>query len=217
MLWFFFLFDILTVLAHIFLRRSLGFFDLDKEGNLSSFYAGIKLWMGATGAFFYARYLQRAASSRMLVWTWTALAIMLAYLGIDDMMVKHERLGFVINNRLHLNGYYGESFNWLIYFSPLALAGVGVLYIAAKNLWKSHRASALLIGAGACIMILSLLVEAYSGYLFTHSPFDTSYYYFLIIAEELFEMIGTSCVVGGILNTMRRIAKERLMINTDSL
>ena len=210
MLWIFFLFDILIVLMHIFLRRSLGFFDLDKEGNLASLYAGIKLWMGATGALFYAWYLQRTASSRILVWAWGACAVMLAYLGLDDMMAIHERLGFVINNRLHINGYYGESFNWLIYFSPLALLGAGVLYMVAKNLWYSHRTSALLIGVGTCIMILSLLVEAYGGYLLTHPPFSVPYYYVLIVTEESLEMIGTSCVVGGILYAMRRVSKERL-------
>ena len=210
MLWIFLLLDILTILAHIFLRHSLGFFDLDKEGNLSSLYAGVKLWIGATGAFFYAWYLQRTKSNRMLVWAWGACAIMLAYLGIDDMMVIHERLGFVINNRLRINGYYGESFNWLIYFSPLALIGIGVLYMVAKNLWHSYRVSALLIGIGTSIMVLSLLVEAYGGYILTHPPFNTSYYYFLIIAEESFEMIGTSCVVGGIFNTMLRVIKEKL-------
>lgn len=212
MLWILFLFDILTILAHIFLRKSLGFFDLDKEGNLSSFYAGIKLWIGATGAFLYAWYLQRSKSSRALVWAWIAFAMMLAYLGIDDMMVIHERLGFVINNRLRINGYYGESFNWLIYFSPLAFLGVVVLYIVARNLWCSYRTPALLIGIGASIMVLSLLVEAYSGYLLTNLSFSIHYYYFLIIMEESFEMIGTSCVVGGILYAMHRIAKDKLIL-----
>lgn len=212
MLWIFFFLDVLLVIAHIFLRQSLGFFDLDKEGNLASLYAGVKLWIGATAAFFYAWYLKHSSARRILIWVWRALAAMLAYLGVDDMMVIHERIGFVLNNRLRLNGYYGESFNWLIYFSPLALAGAGVLYVAAKNLWRTHRATALLIGIGAAIMVLSLVVESYSGYLLIHPPFNVSFYYFLIIVEELFEMVGTSCVVGGIISVLRRIEKEQITV-----
>ena len=90
--------DLALILFHFFLRKKLGFFDLDKEGNMGSLYAGIKLWGGATVALISAYILRQLKTSRLKQMLFLLLALGLAYIGLDDMMAIHERLGFVLNN-----------------------------------------------------------------------------------------------------------------------
>ncbi len=110
-------FDTSVVVAHFFLSERIHFFDLDREGNLSSLVAGVKLWVLAAITFalaFLFHFLRRAGKIRIsglkpILWGIAGGGFF--WIGLDDMMGVHERIGFVLNNILHTGGFYGESSN----------------------------------------------------------------------------------------------------------
>ena len=200
------------VLLHFFLRKKLGFFDLDAEGNLASLYSGVKLWIGATAALLLAALFYQLKKPRWESALWLCLASGLAYIGVDDMMAIHERLGFVLNNIFGLGGFYGESFNWLIYFTPAAILGLATLGAVLRHLWQNEKVSAYWFLAGVILWLGGIGVEWLGRYLLLQLKINVPLYYFLIVAEEGLEMFGASCLIFAILIYGRKLFKKHIQI-----
>ena len=205
--------DLALILFHFFLRKKLGFFDLDKEGNLGSLYAGIKLWGGATVAFLSAGILYQLKTPRLKQILFLFLALGLAYIGLDDMMAIHERLGFVLNNIFALGGFYGESFNWLVFYAPFMILGLLVFFGLARELWRDCREASLWFLVGTILLAGSLSVEFFGRYLLLQIKINVPLYYSLIVAEEGLEMFGASCLVFAIFNYFQKLFKKHIQVN----
>lgn len=204
--------DLALILFHFFLRKKLGFFDLDKEGNLGSLYAGVKLWGGATVAFLSAFILRQLKTSRLKQCLFLFLAFGLAYIGLDDMMAIHERLGFVLNNIFSLGGFYGESFNWLIFYAPFMILGLLVFFGLARELWRDQREAAWWFLAGVILLAGSLSVEFLGRELLLQIKINVPLYHLLIVVEEGLEMFGSSCLVFAILIYFQKLFKKHIQI-----
>lgn len=208
----FFLGDLLIIIAHIFWRDEIGFFDIDKEGNLASLYTGGKLWIVATLAMLNGAIIMRLHTKRYIVATWILFAIGLAYIGLDDMMGIHERVGFVLNNRLGTGGFYGESFNWLLYFSPFIVAALLVFGILIHALFKQHRHAAWWLLAGALLWIGSIGVELIGRHMILAATVNVPLYHNLIILEEALELFGATLIAWALWRTLRYMLRRHVHV-----
>ena len=200
-------FDVLLVVLHIYLRKKLGFFDLDKEQNFSSVYSGVKLFVVATAAGGLS-YLALINRHRFESWLWGLAAAGFIFIAFDDMMAIHERIGFVLNNWTGLGGFYGESFNWMIYFAPFIGLAVLVYAKLIQLLWQADRTNALWMLVGTALFVLSLMSEAVGAKLLLAPRINTAIYFKEIIIEEFFEMAGATCFLISTARTFQeRFAK----------
>lgn len=205
--------DFALILFHFFLQKKLGFFDLDKEGNLGSLYAGVKLWTGATLAFLCAWILHQVKTSRLKQILFLFLTLGLAYIGLDDMMAIHERLGFVLNNIFGLGGFYGESFNWLIFYTPFMIFGLLVFFGLVRELWRDCREASWWFLIGVILLVGSLGVELLGRHLLLQVKIDVPLYHALIVVEEGLEMFGASCLVFAILIYFKKLFKKHIQVS----
>ncbi len=174
-------------IAHVALRGYLGFFNLDKEQSLKAVFSGLQLLSIAVLAFFYALLQFKACLNKKQGILWTFTGLLFGYLALDDMMTIHERVGFVFNRWTGFTGYWGESFNWLIYFSPLILIGLAVLLLAVTSLRREHIHSRQLAWIGVILFVVSLIFEYIGGRLLASSLYQS-----FIIVEEVSMLAGES-------------------------
>ncbi len=193
--------DTSVVLAHIFFGERIHFFDLDREGNLASLVAGVKLWVLAASTFavaFLFHFLRRAEKIRIhrlkpIIWGIAGSGFF--WIGLDDMMGIHERFGFVLNNALHTGGFYGESFNWLMYYSPAIVFALAVFVFVLRDLWQDARSSALIGAGGLFLWISSLGSELFGRHLLLQAYIDVPFYHRVSFFEEAFEMLGADLLL----------------------
>ncbi len=204
--------DLLVILAHIFWRDEIGFFDIDKEGNLTSLYTGAKLWIVATLALLHGAIITRLHVPRRIIAAWLLFALGLAYIGLDDMMGIHERIGFVLNNILGAGGFHGESFNWLFYFAPAMLAALVVFGIIITTLWRDNRRAAGMLLGGVILWMGSLDIEFWGRALITRPTIPVSFYHKLIIAEEGLELLGATLIFAALWHATQKIIREHVEI-----
>ncbi|MBI4599313.1 hypothetical protein HY732_00135 [Candidatus Uhrbacteria bacterium] len=179
--------DLVLILAHSTLRQSLGFFDLDKEGSLKAVFSGFQLIASGVASGWIAFLSSRLRAPRLFVWLWSTMSALFIYLALDDMMMIHERIGFVLNNWTGLHGAY-ESFNWLIYFTPLMIAGLLAFVAAVRALLRIDARTRFWAIFGFAGFVLTLLFEVVGGYLLQVG--NTPLYQLSIIFEESFLLFG---------------------------
>lgn len=186
--------DMALLLLHIFLRKKLGFFDLDSEGNLVSLISGMKLWLAATASWIVAWVLMARCRPWKESWGFILLGMGLAYIGIDDMMGVHERIGFVLNNIFGTGGFYGESFNWLFYFAPFMVLALAVFCWCVLLVWQRHRTTAYWFLSGVALWVLGIGTEWYGRSLILEKVVNVPFYHALIIVEEGLELFGATAI-----------------------
>ena len=204
--------DILVILAHVFLRDRLGFFDLDVEGNLVSLYSGAKLWFVATLAIVNALILWKVKIVRRNAIPWFLFAAGVAYIGLDDMMGVHERIGFVLNNIFKIGGFYGESFNWLLYFAPFIVAALLVFGVLIRTLWRDNRRAARWFITGTILWAGSIGVELIGRDMILAATVNVPRYHLLIILEEALELIGATALVVAVWHAVRHTVTRHLRV-----
>ena len=201
--------DILMIVFHFTLRSWLGFFDLDREGNLISLWTGIKLWSGATAAFMLALFIKHLGAKRSEWLAWFLLALGLLWIGMDDLLAIHERLTFVLNNIFGSGGFYGESFNWLFYFAPLFFISIAVFCKTAKSAAKWASAGDWFY-ASIFFAIGAMTVEIYGRQLILEPVVRVARYHLLIPVEEFFELAAATAVVFGCYLTLVQFWKTHI-------
>lgn len=179
--------DFFLVLAHMYWRDSLGFFDLDKEGSLKPVLSGFQLMTSGFCAGFIAFLSSQMRASRSFIALWMCVSILFFYLALDDMMMLHERIGFVVNHWTNLHGSF-ESFNWLLYFLPFIIFGVFIFILAVRSLFFIEPRVRMLALLGLSGFFLTLLTEAVGGHILKIGMI--SLYQKSIIFEEAFLLFG---------------------------
>lgn len=187
--------DAFITLTHIFYSTKLGFFNLDKEGNLESVVSGMYLLMIAFTATVYTYILSHRGASRLVFTSWGFFSLGFFYIAIDEMMMIHERTGFVLNHLTGMTGYWGESFNWLIYFSPFIALGLLMMVITIRSIWISNPLQARILLAAGLGLSFSVGMEVIGSLML-----KTSLYQSLIVMEESSQLIGESLFAVGLLS-----------------
>ncbi len=207
-----FITDAVVVAGHFLLGERIHFFDLDREGNLASLVAGVKLWILGTGAFVLGLIFLRLKEKPFTAWIWLLSAIGFFWIGLDDMMGIHERIGFVLNNLFERGGFYGESFNWLLYYSPAAALGALVIGALLFDLWKKSRLSAMLCGTGLFLWVASLSLELAGRWILTAPQINVFLYRGILIMEEAFEMVGADVFLIGIFSYLASVVRTHIVL-----
>lgn len=184
--------DFAVIALHYFFADSLGFFNIEKERSLSTVYGGLKaLWSGVFAFAFAWLVAQKRARARRALWI--AGGALFTYFALDDMMEIHERVGFVLNRRVGLSGYWGESFNWIIYFAPFLIVGLVIIFYLVREIWRADRTAGAWSAAGLALLCASLALEGVGGQLL-----GSTFYRATLLLEEAFELIAMSFLLAGL-------------------
>ncbi|MEW6610585.1 MAG: hypothetical protein AB1352_03100 [Patescibacteria group bacterium] len=194
-------FDVVVILAHFFFKDLYGFFNLDGEQNLNSAYAGLKLFGIAALAAAQFLILRRAGEGKGKSIVWLLVAAISLYLGLDEMMALHERVGFVVNNLLGVTNVPGASFRWMQYYAPLIVIALVVYVWFIVSIWREQRTAAAFILTGILFFICALGIELIGGRIMYPAGLrngNFSPYFASIIGEEIVELIGMTLFFAGV-------------------
>lgn len=164
-------------------NRPIGAFNFDYEKNLPTLFSTLLLWSGAVLSVLIA-YAESGQRARML--QWLGLAAALFYLGTDEFMLIHERIGKTVHRLLNTEGIL--RYGWLMPYTVLTILflAVYVPFFLKMPLPVRHWAciAGLLYFSGTLAMGM---VGGHHAELFGKDPV----FYALATLEELLEFTGT--------------------------
>lgn len=165
------------------------FFSMTHEANLPSAYSALLLFSAALlSAVIAGTSLQDRRH-------WGAIALILAYMALDEAAVIHEMLTTPLRESLNLGGYL--YFSWMLVGLPLAI-GVAVLLWPFVRRLPAHTRRALL-AAGFVYLGGAVVVEAISANLWDAQGGTSLPYSAVGALEELLEMLGVVLLIYGLL------------------
>ena len=154
-------------------------FDLNKEQTFPATFSGALL-LGAGGlALLNGLVRSRSTSDRR--W-WIVLALVFAFLGIDEIAALHE----AVQDRVHV---WGQAV-----LAPIVVVGIYAWLVALRELWDEPPAGMLFL-AGAGAWIASQLIDA--GF--------NEHWGWTIVPEEVFEMAGSAMFGLALLVALRQL------------
>lgn len=176
-------------------------FDADREANVPTWFSVALLLVIALLALGVSTLLRdRPGRSH---WYWVGLAVVFAYLSVDELAGIHEelipRLSLVVEARGAL------TYPWTIVAAPL----VALFVLAyAPFLWRLPRRTAgLLLLAGALYVGGALGLEAVGGLIVDEDGRITLGYVLVTSAEELLEMAGAALCLYAVADHARALAQ----------
>ena len=171
-------------------------FDLDREGNIPTFFSAVLL-LGAGLLCGFAGLLdgQRGGRERNY---WRALCVIFAYLAIDEASLIHE---LTIEPMHHLIGNLGPAFRFAWVIPAIVLVGIGGLLFLRFFLrlpppirTRVAIAAIMFVGGSIGFEIIS------GGYLGAHPGGERNAAYILIFTtEESLEMFGMIVFINALL------------------
>ena len=138
----------------------------------------------------------------------------LLYIGLDDMFVLHERIGFVLNNWFGTGGFYGESFNWLFYFAPFMCCALYFFYRIIMLLWHESRTAAIWMLAGVGLWLAAIGTEIIGRSMIVSQTVNVPIYHALIVLEELLEFVGATGITCALWIATRTLVARTIQINS---
>lgn len=216
-------FDFVLIALHLLVR---GDFDLDGEYNLPTLYQAIKLLcLGFLTYMLYGLLRERQLQQLQLkqqqqkqksqekqhnakhpIYVWGMLAIMFAYIGLDEWFQIHEW----VSNQTHLLLLEMDSTvafaAWLLPYFPL-IAIAAVIFVAVINLIlqdKEVRQSKIyyFFMAGAFSFVMVPVVEVVSTWGW---ELDADSYPIFVALEEGFELLGASSFFAYVLLRLKQL------------
>jgi hypothetical protein len=182
-------------------------FDMNVENNVPTFFSAFILVASAVLLTVIAS--QSTADRYAGNWKW--LAVIFAFMAVDEDASLHELLIEPVRNLLAVAGPL--FFAWVIPYA-LAVLVIGLLYL--KFVWSlPARTRGLFIGAGSLYLAGALGFESVGGWYFSlHGEIEDLPYSLLVAAEEFLEMSGTILFIYALLDYLRdRLAGEPLRIS----
>lgn len=172
-------------------------FDLDHEINIPTWYSSMAL-MGCALLLAMIAVARKQAGARYVI-HWGLLALIFAYLSVDETAVLHEILNVPFRRRLGTHGFL--HFAWVI---PASVCVCAFAVAYAKFLLHLPRKTARwFIFAGALYVGGALGVELIGGACADWYGFYSMRYLVAMTAEELLEMLGIVAFIYALLEYMR--------------
>ena len=173
------------VLGHHRLFGLVHWLDLDTESNIPTWYQSSTLLACSVLLCLIGR--SRAGLKDGFAGQWTALAVIFAFLSIDEATQIHENIGFLLSDLLREQNR--SVFPWVfvggLFFTVVAVVYAWFVFKLPPRTRKGFIVSAALYVSG------TLLLELCGAVFYTKKNGDMSIYYHLVAdAEELFEMLG---------------------------
>lgn len=157
------------------------FFNLDDEQNFAAAYSTTLLWLCALLNGFIAKVEPDRARGRK----WMGLAVVFAYLGLDELLSFHERLSWTIHRACEGLNLFG--FAWIL---PYALVFIALLFTYAKFWWTLPGTTRLCLAIGGALFVGGGLGCEAIGWVVTRMDAGTVAWHLEILAEEVLEMAG---------------------------
>ena len=181
-------------------------FDMNVENNVPTFFS---TFLFVAGAALLAVIASQSNAERYTgYWNW--LAIIFAFMAVDEDASLHELLIEPVRDLLAVSGPL--YFAWVIPYG-LAVLVVGLLYL--RFVWSLPvRTRGLFVGAGSLFLGGAIGFESMGGWYFSlHGEMEDLPYSLLVAAEEFCEMSGIILFIYALLNYLRdRLAGEPLRI-----
>jgi hypothetical protein len=184
---FFFVLDFLIIVLHLLFGRNY-FFNLDFECNLPNFYSALK--------FFLVCFLAWLIFRKEKKWLWFLLATNFFYLGLDDVLMLHEKYGSIIFYKLFsssgLASFYSNrlaGFSWYpILFLPGVLLFIFLFYFWRKKIQPPNSRVAKYFLFAIICLVVAFILEPVGVYLWPKQ----SLYQIEVVFEEGLELFATS-------------------------
>jgi len=172
-------------------------FDLDHEINIPTWYASMAL-MACALLLAMITVARKQAGARYVI-HWGLLALIFAYLSMDETAVLHEIMSVPFRRRLGTRG--------LLYFAWIIPAGVCVCAFALAYvrflLHLPRKTARWFVLAGALYVGGALGVESIGGACADWYGFYSMRYLVAMTAEEVLEMLGIVVFLYALLEYMR--------------
>ena len=181
-------------------------FDMNVENNVPTFFSTFLL---VTSAVLLTVIASQSTADRY-AGNWKWLAVIFAFMAIDEDASLHELLIEPVRNLLAVAGPL--FFAWVIPYA-LAVLVIGLLYL--KFVWSLPvRTRGLFIGAGSLYLAGALGFESIGAWYFSrHGEMEDLPYSLLVATEEFLEMSGVILFIYALLDCLRgRLAGEPLRI-----
>lgn len=167
-------------------------FNIDGEQTVPAFFSWLLLLFCASllGAIAYSKKVVGDCYTSY----WTILAIIFFFFSVDEAIGIHERIGFVITDKLNTSGLF--FFAWTIPGSIFVF-----IFLVTFLRFINHlptKTKYLFLLAGSMYVGGALIVEMYNGY---HKSLygDSPIYYALTTVEEYLEILGIITFIYGLL------------------
>lgn len=187
---------ILATLPVFLLDRTYPFapFSLDAEQNIPSLFSTVLLLFVTFCA--YCIFKAESESPRIDRIRWILLAALFLFLALDESISIHERIDAAIRTHFSTEGFL--LFVWVIPYFTALVAFVGV-YL--KFFMALPKAAKTMIFTGLTLYAVTMGIEMCSG-AWVDSHGRDGLYYIWVIFEEALEMLGTICIIRGLLLIM---------------
>ncbi len=200
----------LLVIAHciqafFFLQGLMGyvhFLDLDIEQNLPTFYSVLAIEFAALLLFII--HLYHKQNNHTYQWAWLGLAVIFAFLGLDEATKIHESAGDVISASFEATGIF--YFPWVLPYS-IALFFLSIVYL--PWLFSLPMATRLLFIASAITFLSGALgFEMLSAIYAEEVTVDSYEYIRTYTIEEALEMLGVVLFIYGLIRYIHTIMNQ---------
>lgn len=180
----------LASLAHAYKFGGSGIdlFNFDNEASLPSYYSSVSLLFSSVLLAFIAT--SAKYRGRQYHRYWQSLAIIFAYLSIDEALSIHEKLGHV---GIGLDGFKSIHYVWVIPYGLVTIS-LAICYIHLL-VSLSRRIRFLIIAAGFIYVAGAIGCEIVGGYYAYLNGDDNIIFMLITTAEELLEMIGIAIFI----------------------
>lgn len=160
-------------------------FNFDEEANAPSLYSFTSLLLCAVLLLFI--FSAKRQLRAPYAWHWFGLALVFAFLAVDEALFLHERIMFPVRNATQASGVL--YFAWVI---PYGMAALAIAVAYSKFLFSlSPRSRRWFIAAGAVYLSGALGMELVGGAEFeAHGSEMNLTYALMTTLEEFLEMTG---------------------------
>ena len=169
--------------------------DFDYEANLPSFYSSTAIIFCAVLLWIIA--IQKRRDKEPFKNHWIGLAIIFTFLGIDEAIALHEKIGSLVEAQQWFDAKGLLYFAWVIPYSALLIL-FAISYLKFV-LALPKQTMILFVTAGIVFITGAIGFEIISAQEADLNSTDTLYYSVLYTTEELLEMIGIVIFCYGIL------------------
>jgi len=177
-----------------FIRRRLSMMN---ESNVPAWYTSLLLFIASL--LLYAGYSESRASGSTLSTRWAALATIFLLLSMDEAVAWHETTGALMRKLGLTGGHLG--FQWV--FAGVLFVGILAIWFLPWVLRQERRTRMLFLASAVLFLTGALAMEPISSVL-ASSWGDTSVAFYTGRAlSDLFEMLGVSVFVYGLLEHLR--------------
>jgi hypothetical protein len=180
----------LHVAAYVFLFQFdkryffLSLFDLNREGNISTFFASGLLAGAALLFWIIGKQVRESGGS--FAGYWALLSLLFIFGAADEFVSFHEHLNNPLRRLLGTSGLF--YFAWVI---PYVVIVVGVLLIYARFFFRLPLRFRWRFGVAAAVFLFGAVgMEMAGGRVAEVDGFKTPFYIFLSTLEETLEMVG---------------------------